>query len=1001
MAKSSKRKLMFIALLLMLLLISSTQAILVSSVHAAEPNPQEKTLSVLSDVVGLKTEMYTTSQTEQRDSQFLNHPQTETSTYLTSAEGSVRVTCSYVKDTLQLVYLSDLEGEHPLKQPAANTVEMAKGLLRRYQNYTSNAFYGELASMLDDVDADTDLTKYAGDAKLEVSGSDQNSVSYMWTYVDENGVLAERKTVSLLYEQGQFKGFFDSWPLYTIVRTPNISSEEATAIAIEASKNYTYPVTAENGTEIMVSGFTIAPESLGHATLVYLNSKEQDYARGGDPFKLYPAWHVPLGFDKFYPGDVSGMTVILWADTGEVCGMNRAITNIGFAPPEGAEAGAGSEDAEADAGKEVALQPVNQEQTVLLNTVVVAVVICVVLLVFRKRAKFAGKKLSLKFWAMLLCAIVMLSLMLSTPVVNAVYVRGTSRVYACVDVPGYKNWGADYYEKVAMAEVCNYIGNASLDEDYYTFNMYGSLGTTVTNVVNNAGSDEQVCLSTMVFHAGHLSKPFNKAYLDNYNNSINATAIHPQTGFRRHFFIFLWVCVCAENADNESLAWAWTHRTDLSLYGYNDSDEQRQCYISFSGFSPMLSNYYKVAGNKNSTFYEYSQYSTDHGPCKDFIKDFYEYALYYDYSVHDALNVASWHYFNRAYYPNSPLCKGYDAWWPGGEEWEDDPYTPYLNDSGYYPRDFQEDIPGPDVPPNMMRVFGDSNIKLCQQTLTLSACDNNNNPLYPSFNISGATEYSGNHPIVSKSYSFYANNIPNYAFSHFSYKGNNYYRPVTLNIDSDSELKAHYNWAPIYYNLTLSVNCPGLGYTTPSGIQQCLSYSSIPVEATPYSGYALNYWKLDGNNVGNTPKINVYMSGPHTLQALFTTAPAYKYASSIYGYGGTVSAPEYLTGWQPDGQFAGLLSTDGNYGWIIGAMNAQATGHIYLYGCCSAGGAGLLYVYVSSDGSNWNPVNAIYVSETSPYWIDCGTYAATFNYIGVGVQSPGAAIEIDSVKVTT
>jgi hypothetical protein len=47
---------------------------------------------------------------------------------------------------------------------------------------------------------------------------------------------------------------------------------------------------------------------------------------------MYLAWYVPLGFDKFYPGDVSGLTVILWADTGEVCGMDRVIVDSNIAP---------------------------------------------------------------------------------------------------------------------------------------------------------------------------------------------------------------------------------------------------------------------------------------------------------------------------------------------------------------------------------------------------------------------------------------------------------------------------------------------------------------------------------------------------------------------------------------------------------------------------------------------------------------------------------------------
>ena len=71
-------------------------------------------------------------------------------------------------------------------------------------------------------------------------------------------------------------------------------------------------------------------KSLGNAKLIYINSIEQQFARGGDQNRMYLAWHVHLGFDKFYPGDVSGLTVILWADTGEVCSIDRVIVDSGI-----------------------------------------------------------------------------------------------------------------------------------------------------------------------------------------------------------------------------------------------------------------------------------------------------------------------------------------------------------------------------------------------------------------------------------------------------------------------------------------------------------------------------------------------------------------------------------------------------------------------------------------------------------------------------------------------
>jgi len=995
MAKDSKRKLTFITLLLMLLLISSAHAVLVPTVNAAEPNLQEKTLSVLNDVVGLNAEQYATSQSTQRDSQFLSHPQTETDIHLTAEEGSLRVTCSYVKDTLKLVYLSDVEGDLALKQPAANTVEMAKGLLERYQTYSGESFYGEFASMLADVDANVDVTKFARDVKLEVSGSDQNEVTYVWTYIDENGVVAERKNVILIYERGVFKGFFNNWPLYTIVdTTPKISSEEATAIAIEASKNYTYKVTTENGKEITVSGFTIAPESLGYAKLVYVNSKEQDYARGGDPFKLYLAWHVPLGFDRFYPADVSGLTVILWADTGEVCGMNRVITSSGLPT---------SEDAEADAEKkEVAPQPVSQQSNMLPMMVVVAAVVVMVSLVTCKRSKLVGMKLSSKRVVMLLCATIMFSVMLAIPIASAAYVTGRSRIYACIDGNGYGN-EADVYEGVAAAEVCNFIGNASLDAGYVTSNLYGSWGTTATNVVNQAGSDEQNYLNTMVFHVGHQAG-FGVAYQDNNGNPITDTNIYAQTGLGRHFFTFIWVCAQADvpidqwcrvveyNATRKGMPIAWTHRDNspghpyMNAYGFGNPDGSGQCYISFYGFSPMLSTHYKDEGGNYSVFYEYNIWGNDIGPCKWFIMKFYYYALYEGYSVHDSLNIASNEYFG-CNYGSSVLNLGYSCWWPGGG---DEPF----DKTGFYPIDFY-----PERPKNSMRVFGDSSIKLCQPQITLSARDNYNNPLYPAFTIDGQTEYTGSCRLVAKSYNVSVNDLPNYDFSRFSYKGANYYsRPSSILLDADGTLTAHYTWNPTNY--TLSISSSGGGSTNPSGTHEYLSYTNVNIQAVPDNASRIfDHWILDSEDAGMQNPIKVTMNSNHTLQAFFTYAPSHYWVSSIYDYGDPVNNPNNLVGSQPYGQFAGIASLGPYeiYGWIIGTMNSQATGHIYVYGS----GCGYLSVYVSSNGYDWNFVSSPYVSSGSPYWINCGTYQSSFNYILLTAEDPSTiySVDVDSVRV--
>ncbi|PVX23465.1 MAG: hypothetical protein CW691_10545 [Candidatus Bathyarchaeum sp.] len=871
MKKITKSKPMFVTLLLVFLLIFSTQAFLLPSVHAAERNFQENTSSFLSEVVGLKTERYTISQSKQQDLQRFDNLQTETSAYLASEEGSFRVTSSYVKDTLQLVYLSELEGKQSLKQSTANTVENAKGLLKRYQNYTDNSFYSKIASMLDDVDANTDMINYAGDVKLEVKGSGQNRVSYLWTYVDENGVLAERKNIAIVYENGLFKGFFNNWPLYTIVDTPKISKEEATAIAVEASKIYSYPVIAENGTEIMVSGFKIAPESLSRAKLVYLNSKDEDFARGGDTFNLYPAWFIPLGFDEFYLGGVSGMTVILWADTGEVCSMNRAVTDNRPIVPDAVAI---------ESEKVEAIQVDSQQSTMSPIIALIVAAFGIVSLAASYRAKLVSKRLSSKYWTVMLCTAILFSLMIPTAIVNAAILTGRSRVYSSTDSPtGYNNTAADLAEKAAMEYICDYVESASVDAGYITTNLCGS-GTTATNVISQAGSDEDYYMNTMVWHAGHFAES-NNAYQDNNGDTIHWQDLYAETSLGRHFFTFLWVCVQAENVTTGTPV-GWTHRDDTPGHeymhedGFDNSDGSGQCYISFHGYSPMLSNHYQVEG-WNSTFYTFSEDTSDMGPCKWFVNFFYYYALDQNHTVHAALDLASQAYFGVPLDSTVLYESGYDCWWPGGN-WN--PPVEWLSEPGFYPEDYLEHLP-PETTKNKMMIFGDSYIKLHQPMLTLSAPG----VPPPTFYIDGQSHSLGSCRLLSGIHTVDVSDVPGYTFSHLSFKSTNYGRPATMQIASDGELTAHYTPQQTYY--TLSISSSGSGYTSPSGSPQYQSGTYATVYANPSQGWTFDHWVLDGQNAGSSSPINVYMNTNHNLQAVFVEdqpPPSYYVTVEAWGY---------------------------------------------------------------------------------------------------------------------
>jgi len=196
MTKHVKKHLMLSTILFSLLLISCLYSSLALPVYAAEPDIQDKTMEILNDVIGLNTEEYATSLNSLLDNQFRSLAQKEADITLTSAEGGLRVSSSFVNNNLRQIYISNYEGTLSLEKPVAATVEMAKGLLERYRNYVGDSFYGELASMLDNVDVTKNTTKSAGNIKLKVLNLNQTVVDYVWTYTDENGIVAKSKMLS-------------------------------------------------------------------------------------------------------------------------------------------------------------------------------------------------------------------------------------------------------------------------------------------------------------------------------------------------------------------------------------------------------------------------------------------------------------------------------------------------------------------------------------------------------------------------------------------------------------------------------------------------------------------------------------------------------------------------------------------------------------------------------------------------------------------------------------
>jgi hypothetical protein len=220
MINSSRQKLLFATAFLTILLVFSAYTSLIPIVQATSQTTQDKTISIVNNVLGVNTTAYSTHVISQDDDRYQGLLQSEANFYLMSSQSSVRVRSSFVNNNLRLLYFSDYVGAFTLKQTAANTVHLAKDFLTNYQSYAKDSFYGLLSSTLNDVTGTINSTKSNGNIMLQVLNFNQSIVDYTWTYIDANGIRAHDKNVFLSYEQGQLSFFLNNWPLYKVAGVP-------------------------------------------------------------------------------------------------------------------------------------------------------------------------------------------------------------------------------------------------------------------------------------------------------------------------------------------------------------------------------------------------------------------------------------------------------------------------------------------------------------------------------------------------------------------------------------------------------------------------------------------------------------------------------------------------------------------------------------------------------------------------------------------------------------
>jgi hypothetical protein len=170
------------------------------------------------------------------------------------------------------------------------------------------------------------------------------------------------------------------------------------------------------------------------------------------------------------------------------------------------------------------------------------------------------------------------------------------------------------------------------------------------------------------------------------------------------------------------------------------------------------------------------------------------------------------------------------------------------------------------------------------------------------------------------------------------------------------------------------------GTTTPSaGQYQEITNTSPQVTCTPNSGYVLNYWSLDGTNVGNTNPIPVLMNANHTLE-MFTTSSTPLNTGNLGSFvmpqtGNILDFNAYLAG--------------GEFGYFNIAIEDSSGNALWGYGTTFPG--------------EWtaipnNTLATVDISQGSPTGLTL-TGGTTYQLVGYGVYYPGNKVSLNSASI--
>lgn len=810
-----------LATIVIIFLATSIACTSISGANAAELDIQQKAISTISNVVGLDTSKYDISTAQDPQDVYKDSlPRENIRAILDTTDSRVEVLYCFINGAIEKIYVCSKEGTPHMSKITSSDTAMAQSFLSQYQAQTKSPLYTELTSVLSKTDATKNVSTTIGNVRLNITALEKDT-TFRWTYVID-GIEAPDKSVILRYTDGFLNYFIDDWNLYPIGSTTvNLSEKAAVEIAMEKAKNYS-PDSTKIGTiggiKFNVTNAIVIEKYLAPAVYAGNNATRSD-----NPLELFPMYNVWVSLDKFYPGNVYGFNVYIWADTKEAYYINQRISTID--PPADLIATATDNIHASDNQTVASTIALNADNLVILITVLASAVIILVTLPAYLHTKRKTSPLPLlpnsrlsKISGTLLCVIIctpLLFAVLAEPVAGA-NVGGAavwgSESTGSRNPPGTgESWRKSNTEVLWQQRTASYIDWLLDNNGYVSANNQGSNNSgslrdaILTKVTNLEQSYPRYAVIDFDHGVGNVRNgEYHYMFEDNrgtitgiaYNQSSSEpdNAVYDNTLYNytsgKAFFAFINTCMSANitgyqyndgyghyypvtqggglvnGSHAQGMPFAWTHRqvgtggNSMSNDGYGSTDNGANCYIGFSYGSTALA---QTIVNSDYPYYYW-------------VYHFFHYAVECDYSIHTALDLASQDtFYYKPSFDGTPLHDGFTAIW---RMWINNAWQDSWNGFNF-------------IMPNChMEIYGNTGIKLYQPLITLSASAGAS----PTFTINGQSYSTGSsYRLSSDTYSVNVNNIPGKTFYSFLYNGVAYTsRPANIPLTSNGVLIANY-----------------------------------------------------------------------------------------------------------------------------------------------------------------------------------------------------------------